>query len=103
MATREPGRLPGCSSSTIDSQAETSSDRIGVERREPRRHHATDWDDPDLPARLARFAPDLLFVMHGRNLPSWGASQEATISRHGSELRGRRHGSSRASSIPSCE
>ena len=25
------------------------------------------WDDPALPAKLAEFAPDLLFVVHGRN------------------------------------
>lgn len=31
------------------------------------------WDDPGLPAKVDRFAPDLLFVVHGRNfIKRWG-------------------------------
>jgi Glycosyl transferases group 1 len=31
-----------------------------------------DWSVPDLPARVAAFAPDLLFVVHGRKFQQWG-------------------------------
>jgi hypothetical protein len=32
------------------------------------------WDDPDLPGKVGRFRPDLLFVVHGRKLTGrWGA------------------------------
>ncbi len=31
------------------------------------------WDDPELPAKVERFAPDLLFVVHGRRfVQRWG-------------------------------
>jgi hypothetical protein len=33
------------------------------------------WDDPDLPAKLERFQPDLLFVVHGRRyVQKWGTT-----------------------------
>jgi len=40
---------------------------LGVEEE------GADWDDPALPAKVARFAPDLLFVVHGRRfVQRWG-------------------------------
>jgi len=40
---------------------QNAAEDLGIESASAR------WDDPALPVRLAEFAPDLLFVVHGRN------------------------------------
>lgn len=45
-----------------------AADALGVE------HAAAWWDDPDLRQKIEAFAPDLVFVVHGRRAASrWGA------------------------------
>lgn len=39
-----------------------------------------DWAVPDLPARVKAFAPDLLFVVHGRRFQQWGPRVTAPTS-----------------------
>jgi hypothetical protein len=75
MATRPHGgrrifcvhyRFLSCGT-VFDTGLREAADSLGVTAQ-----HA-DWDDPQLPQKIERFRPDLLFVVHGRRfVQRWG-------------------------------
>ena len=62
-----------CGSVFTDGRVHAAGD-LGIEYA-----HA-DWNVPDLPARVRAFAPDLLFVVHGRRFQQWGPRVAAPTS-----------------------